>query len=49
MENMKKEIGEELKSIIKMNTVQLSHILKVSFNTAKLIQTLISDFLKEGK
>ena len=47
MSNEKKEIGDELRSIIKMNTVQLSHILKISFNAAKLIQALISDFLKE--
>lgn len=44
-----KSIGDELRSIIKMPTDQLAHILKVGFDTAKVIQSLIDDFLKELK
>ncbi len=42
-------IGEELRRIIAMPIDEFAHKLDIHYETAKLIQTLISDFLKENK
>lgn len=39
-------VGKQLRRIIKTPTERLAHILGVDFQTAKLIQGLITDFLK---
>lgn len=39
-------IGEQLRQIVKTPTDRLAHKLGVHFNTVKLIQKLIVDFLK---
>ena len=39
-------IGKQLRQIIEMPTDRLAHKLGVDFQTARLIQGLIADFLK---
>lgn len=41
-------IGDELRKIIKLPTDELAHKLNIHYETAKLIQTLISDFIKQN-
>lgn len=47
MSNEKEEnnIGNELREIVNTPTDKFAQILNVSFDAAKLIQSLISDFL----
>jgi len=41
-------IGNELRKIIKLPIDELVHKLDIHYETAKLIQTLISDFIKQN-